>query len=105
MNTHTASGRPTPYGFDCGYQETTEAHDVTVTLYREHGTYHVRAHDHARHERLAWTRYEMIGPARREYDRLAAKYRHGAGVYGAWCVNPALCRDKGYCPRERSCAD
>lgn len=102
MRTHTANGT-TPYGFDCGYQDTNEHKGVSTRLYREHGTYHVRQHDHVRNERLAWERFERLTDARKRYRALTRHIRDNA--YGEWCAQPALCAGRGYCPRDPSCAD
>jgi hypothetical protein len=29
----------------------------------------------------------------------------GEGVYKDWCRDPALCQDKGTCPKDPTCAD
>src|ERR1700759_403472 len=58
--------RLTAYEFACGYVQHAERgmqHDpenlaptagVSLTLWKEHGTFHVRAHDFGKHERLFW---------------------------------------------------
>lgn len=40
---HTKDGKLNAYAFSCGYVQEEEAEDgARVTLYREHGIYHVR---------------------------------------------------------------
>jgi predicted metal-dependent hydrolase len=62
-------GRVTSYGFACGYTEEYEANDIRVVLWREHGTYHVRAHNHAENERLFWDCFDRLSQARKRYER------------------------------------
>jgi hypothetical protein len=38
-----------------------------VTLWREHGAYHVRTHDFAKHERIAWDSARTLTEARRVF--------------------------------------
>ena len=63
-----ADGRTSAYGFACGYQDITEVGDVRVRTYQEHGTFHVRSHDHGTHERIAWHVTRSLGEARRLHD-------------------------------------
>ncbi len=79
MHTTRKDGTPTEYGFDCGHQQTETIGDCTASLYKEHGTYHVRAHDHGTHTRIMWQTFTAIPDARKAYyearnlcaDRLA----------------------------------
>jgi len=103
MRTHTASGTPTAYGYDCGYQDVDEWKGITTRLYREHGCYHIRQHDHRTGTRLAWERTTSLTEARDAYARLVAHIHDTA--YGEWCADPTLCAGRGYCPRDPNCAD
>lgn len=67
------SGRVTSYGFACGYFEAHRAGGIIVRLWREHGTYHVRAHDFADHGRLAWASFPTLAAARRAFRAMAAR--------------------------------
>ena len=80
-------GRLSAYGLSCGYIELAEYGKVpvtchivsppfetigpvvTVTLWHEHGAFHVRAHNHADGERISWEVFPTLGKARRCYDR------------------------------------
>lgn len=69
----TKAGRLTPYALACGYQEKYETHPrqaagYGLTLWREGGVYHVRAHDYDEHKRLAWKTFETLTPARKYFD-------------------------------------
>lgn len=66
----TTKGRLTPYALACGYVETrTLAYSdgATVTLWHEHGAFHVRAHDKDS-GRLFWATPETIQQARALFD-------------------------------------
>lgn len=83
----TKAGRLTPYALACGYIETRPLkgfRDASVTLWRECDALHVRAHDHANHERLFWEScVETLGEARRLFDRaeyVAADWKGSALV-------------------------
>ncbi len=71
----TKSGRLTPYALACGYVERHETKPGTitgksVTLWQEHGVYHVRAHDYDAHKRLLWESFDNLTPARKCFDRV-----------------------------------
>lgn len=70
----TAKGRLTAYAFACGYIETAEANGIQVTLWQEHGVYHVRAHDFKSHMRLAWDSFHTLGEGRKAYARMIRQY-------------------------------
>ena len=64
----TATGRLTPYSLACGYVEQYESNGKSVTLWREHGTLHVRAHDFNTGTRLFWDCPETLTEARKRFD-------------------------------------
>jgi hypothetical protein len=73
-----ANGRTSAYGFACGYQDIENVGTIQVSMYQEHGCYHVRSYDHATHQRIAWHSTRELGRARalfhdtiREAKRLA----------------------------------
>jgi hypothetical protein len=74
MQLSTKHNRLTAYGLACGYVERQEAIGRQVTLWREHGVYHVRAHDFREHKRLAWETYIHLHIAQRAYRALVANY-------------------------------
>jgi hypothetical protein len=66
----TASGQLTRYALSCGYVEFSPTTASTViTLWREHGVYHVRAHNHETGQREAWRVFRTLTAARRFYRR------------------------------------
>jgi len=60
-------GRVTAYGLACGYVETKSGHGRDVTLWREHGTYHVRATDTETRARVFWDSFATLADARKRY--------------------------------------
>ncbi len=75
MNTdaRTAGGLVSVYGFACGLVESAYHGRVNVTLWREHGCYHVRAHDHENSRRLFWDSFRTLGEARRRFREAGSK--------------------------------
>jgi hypothetical protein len=71
---YTKRGLLTPYGLACGYLEQTTHKGVQVTLWREHSTYHIRAHDFNTHSRLGWEVCETLKEARRVYKEFCRKW-------------------------------
>lgn len=61
------TGRITAYGFACGYIERHESCGVAVTLWKEHGTYHVRAHG-GNIGRIFWDSFPNLAAARKRYE-------------------------------------
>jgi hypothetical protein len=65
--------RLTRYEFVCGYIQQAESANCTVssgrqlTLWMEHGTFHVRAHDFGKHERLFWDVFDTMTEANKRY--------------------------------------
>ena len=69
-NFYTSKGRLTDYGLSCGYVETKwtdSAAHVQVTLWKEHGVYHVRAHSHGIGARLWWDTFRTLTEARKRW--------------------------------------
>lgn len=64
----TKSGHVSAYGFACGYVESVYHGRVNVTLWQEHGVYHVRAHDHGERRRVFWESFRLLSDARRHFD-------------------------------------
>lgn len=60
----------TQYELACGYIQRTESNNRWVTLWQEHGVYHVRAHDFNEHRRLAWDSFTALGKARAAFNRM-----------------------------------
>jgi hypothetical protein len=73
MELHSATGRLTAYGLSCGYVEQHEAENIRTTLWKEHGTYHVRAHSENL-GRLFWESFRTLGEATKRYN-LAIHHR------------------------------
>lgn len=69
------TGKITAYQAVCGAVQRIElkqyAHHepVCIDLWIEHGTYHVRAHDHELHGRLFWDSFDTITAARTRYSK------------------------------------
>lgn len=64
----------TPYQLACGYVEQQEIKTTRVTLWNEHGVYHVRAHDFEQRGRLAWEVFTKLTEAREFYTKLCKQY-------------------------------
>lgn len=64
---HNARGKLTAYALACGYIEKKERGTVQVTLWREHGVYHVRAHDFER-GRIFWDSFITLTDARKRFS-------------------------------------
>jgi hypothetical protein len=71
--------KPTAYEFACGaVQRRRLAPDFDVTLWREHGVYHVRAHNHgAEGGRVFWDSFRTLTEARKRFALAVKEY--GAG--------------------------
>jgi len=66
---HTARGLLTAYALACGYIHVRVRNTVSVTLWREHGCYHVRAHDSER-GRLWWDSFITLTDARKRFNSI-----------------------------------
>lgn len=75
---HNKDGSLSSYAFDCGYQELEDSGEIRTRLYKEHGVYHVRCHDHKNQVRLVWETFGYLKPARRYYNFLRKQVRNGA---------------------------
>ena len=69
----TAGGRVSAYGFACGYGEQAEIGNVSVRLWSEHSTYHVRAHESGfgGRGRIFWDSFRTLGAARKRFATAA----------------------------------
>lgn len=64
-------GRLTAYALGCGYIAQSGSLDgVNTQLWREHGKYHVRQHNHATGKRVVWDVLDTLKEARRVFDAL-----------------------------------
>lgn len=102
MNTkfHNASGL-TAYALACGYIQEVDAvnngRNIRVTLWRENGCYHVRAHDHTVEGRLEWVSENSLADARWQFNRLIRRY-YGDAIElvrhdGRYTVRREFCGD------------
>lgn len=64
----------TAYQFACGYVDRVERGKVWVTLWKEHGVYHVRAHEFDGRGRLAWKVFQTLTAARRYHRRMVRMF-------------------------------
>jgi hypothetical protein len=56
--------RLTAYQLACGAADGTKlGNGISVTLWKEHNVYHVRAHDHEHHKRLWWHCFDTAAEA------------------------------------------
>lgn len=69
---YTKQGRLTDYALSCGYIEKKEIGSVNVTLWKEYGTYHIRAHDQEK-GRIFWDSTNRLLTARMIYDNAEAR--------------------------------
>jgi hypothetical protein len=58
------------YALACGYVQRVEIGDYRVSLYREHGVYHVRAYNFEQSKRIAWDVFHTLGEARKAFRAL-----------------------------------
>ena len=63
-------GTLTTYAFACGYIETKEKNGISATLWLEHGTWHIRQHDHNEGKRIFWASTNSLVAARKAYKHL-----------------------------------
>lgn len=59
----------------CGYIETKTVNSITVTLWSEHGVFHVRAHDFNNHERIAWETLTNLTDAKKEFRKMCKNFQ------------------------------
>jgi hypothetical protein len=71
MNPHI-SGRDLSVG---GVQKKILGNGVEVSLWKEHGTYHVRAHDFNEHKRLDWKSFPTMSAARVAFGKMVRQYK------------------------------
>lgn len=71
------AGLVSAYGFACGYVEQAEIGETRIRLWQEHGSYHVRAHEHGfgGHGRLFWDSFSTLSEARKRFARAAGMIR------------------------------
>ena len=75
--------RLTYYEFRCGYVQQLETAPCSakpgtgtqLQIWMEHGTFHVRAHDFQKHERIFWDSFDTMTEANRRFFR--AKWELG----------------------------
>ena len=72
----TKAGRLTPYALACGYIETIETGDVTLSLFLD-GCTHVQARSDEK-GRFLWECFDTITQGRRFFDAQARQLRKGA---------------------------
>ena len=69
----------TAYELSCGYVQRTVPRSLlpslTITLWREHGTYHVRAHDFKGRGRLFWDSFRTVTEARKRFAAAVKEYK------------------------------
>ena len=69
------------YQLRCGYVATFHVEALAVTMWHEHGAYHVRAHDHGAGSplgnggRLAWETFRHLSDARRCFRSFTYRVR------------------------------
>lgn len=76
-NTKTKDGRISAYGFACGYIEAVENDYKYVTIWAEHGAYHVRwqldkgeVYRYWTCEDNGWATFDALADARKQYDKV-----------------------------------
>ena len=71
------TGELSAYSFACGYVEVDFIAEVRLSMWKEHNTYHVRAHDNKAGQRLFWDVFDTIGPARKRYRQALRELKKG----------------------------
>ena len=69
--TLTSKGWLRPYALACGYVEQRIIGKLHVDLWREHGVYHVRAHEFDGRGRIAWESFSVLQEARKAFIRMS----------------------------------
>jgi len=64
----TKTKRITAYALACGHVERKEENNIRLTLWHEHGCYHVRAHEFDGRGRLFWQSFDKLIDARSQFD-------------------------------------
>lgn len=75
----------TAYELSCGCVQICEqpiiadgtSGSIRTTMWKEHGSYHVRTHNHATHVRLVWNVFPTLKDARREFNTQVRQVRTG----------------------------
>lgn len=68
--TYTRHGDLTDYGLACGYVQTRYAGPCKVTMWKEHGKFHVRGVYHMgqrKGERAFWQTHDKLSDARKDF--------------------------------------
>ncbi len=74
LGSHTKRGYLTDYSLSRGYVERAARENVTLSLWKEQGCFHVRAHDY-KHGRLFWDSFDTLTKARTRFKEARARYR------------------------------
>ena len=62
------TGELSQYSFACGYVQHHWVGTIHLVMWKEHNTYHVRAHDHDKSNGgIFWDVFDSVGPARKRY--------------------------------------
>lgn len=69
---YTAKNRLTDYALACGYVERKADGSCIVSLWKEHGVYHVRSYNHETGKRQYWESFNSLISARHHYDHSRA---------------------------------
>ena len=62
--------KPSAYEFACGGIQSFNAGNLRVTIWREHGVYHVRAHEFDGRGRIDWKAFPTLARARKYFGFL-----------------------------------
>jgi len=79
-NLKTKKGFTSEYGFACGYIEQIETKKIKLTMYLEHGIYHIQAYRYdeksliSRNDCKIWNSYETLTEAKKEYKKLVKTF-------------------------------
>lgn len=97
--------RLTAYELACGCVRSQYVGKINITLWSEHGVYHVRAHDHGESKRLWWDTYHtaLNGNARFEtavkvFTAEQEKRDADRAEYNAWNRGDRISVNKGFEP-------
>lgn len=66
------TGFLTSYGFACGYVERRETDFVSLQMWQEHNTFHVRYYNYINAERI-WNSFDTLKEAKIEFFKLCDK--------------------------------
>lgn len=84
------------YTLSCGFvQRITSPANIQLSLWLEHGIYHVRCHNFESHIRLFWESFHTLTAARTRFSQAARMYKMQSAKDTTWMPHVVMLSDKG----------